>query len=367
MTDPQQPAPQQPAPQQPAPPPHPFAATGPAPEKRASGAVSTAAMALGLAGLVTVLVSAFYFGYGAILGALLGVAAVVLGILGLISRRRRVPAITGLASGAVALLGALALGVFSVVTLAGSVADHVRPGAPGTGEDGSQMEAQVPWPENMATGGIVFDEDGVVRSEVPDSGAPEALEEGGSATHSVRVYVDYRCPYCSDFEMANGETLERLASSGQATVEIIPLAFLDRVSPDNYSSRASGAMACVADAQPEAAWQVHRHLFDPAVQPPETANGLDNEALIDAVEEASGGANEEVRSCIASERFVPFAQALNSWVFDHPVPGAKDPQLMVTSTPFAVVDGVPYSGAPDDAQGFTDFLAEQGAAVGSVS
>ncbi|MEJ6488989.1 thioredoxin domain-containing protein [Leucobacter sp. USCH14] len=357
MTDPQQPA---------SPPPHPFAATSPVPGRRASGAVSTAAMALGLGAVVTVVVSAFYFGYGAILGALLGIAAVVLGILGLVSRRRRAPAIAGLVAGVLALLGALALGVFSVVTLAGAVADHVRPGAPGAVGDEPRAEAQIVWPENMATGGIVFDQDGVVRSEVPASGAPE-VPEVGSAAHSVRVYVDYRCPYCSEFETANGETLERLAASGRATVEIIPLAFLDRVSPDAYSSRASGAMACVADAQPDAAWEVHRHLFDPAVQPSETTNGLDNEALIDAVDEASGGANEEVRSCIESERFVPFAQSLNSWVFDHPVPGAQDPELRVTSTPFAVVDGVPYAGAPDDAQGFSDFLAQQGAAVGSVS
>lgn len=370
MTDPQQPA---------APPPHPFAersTPGPQDGGGRGGARSTAAMALGLAGLVTVIVSAFYLPLGAVLGAMLGVAGAVLGVIGLVSRRRRGAAITGLAAGALAVLAALVLGVISTTMLVGSLADPVRSGgAPGSGASsggGAQRAAETLWPENMATGGIVFDRDGVVRSDAPESGAPEppASPESpgaGSEAHAVRVYVDYRCPYCSEFETANGDALQQLAESGRATVEIIPLAFLDRVSPDNYSSRASGAMACVVDAQPEAAWQVHRHLFDPAVQPSETTNGLDDDALIDAVDEAAGGANERVRSCISSQQFVPFAQALNGWVFDNPVPGAQDPQLRVTSTPFALVDGVPYTGAADDAQAFSAFLAEQGVAEGGAS
>ncbi|GAA2185641.1 hypothetical protein GCM10009786_02880 [Leucobacter alluvii] len=359
MTDPQQPLPA---------PPHPYAESGSASRRRGNGNLSIAAMALGLAALVTVIVSAFYFGLGAILGALLAVAAVVLGIVGVISRSRRAPAVVGLASGALALLVALVLGVVSAVTLAGSIAapSGSHSGAPGAADEPQGSEDPMSWPENMATGGIVFDQDGVVRSEIPSSGAPEPQEAGAEA-HAVRVYVDYRCPSCSVFETTNGETLERLMESGQASVEITPLTFLDRISPDQYSSRASAAMACVAEAQPEAAWKVHRHLFDPAVQPAETTGGLDNGALIDAVDEAAGGANDDVRSCIESERFVPFAQALNEWVFDNPVPGAEDPQLAVTGTPFVVVDGVPFTGSPGDAQAFTDFLAEQEVAVGSVS
>ncbi|SDQ25230.1 thioredoxin domain-containing protein [Leucobacter chromiiresistens] len=374
MTDPQQPA---------VPPPHPFAErTTQGPQGRGGpggrgGAVSTAAMALGLAGLVTVIVSALYLPLGAVLGAVLGVAGAVLGVVGLVSRRRRGAAVTGLASGGLAVLAALVLGVISTTMLVGSLADPVRSGgAPGSGASSGgdeQTAEEVPWPENMATGGIVFDRDGVVRSDAPESGAPEPAEspaagsETDAETHAVRVYVDYRCPYCSEFETANGDALQQLAESGRATVEIIPLAFLDRVSPDAYSSRASGAVACVVDAQPEAAWQVHRHLFDPAVQPSETTNGLDDDALIAAVDEAAGGANERVRSCISSQRFVPFAQALDDWVFDHPVPGAQDPQLRVTSTPFALVDGVPYTGAADDAEAFSAFLAEQGIAAGGAS
>ena len=354
MSDPQQPL---------APPPHPYAAAPHGSGGQRGGGVSIAAMAVGLAAFVTAIIAALYFGLGAILAGLLGVAAVVLGIVGLVSRRRRLHAVIGLASGALAVLVSLALGIAAVVMLAAGVGSE---SGAGSAIERPGSNAEIEWPENMATGGVIFDRDGVVTSDAPASGQPEA-ETPSAQAHSVRVYVDYRCPYCSVFETTNGETLTKLASSGAATVEVVPLAFLDRISPDAYSSRASAAFACVADAQPEAAWDVHQHLFDPAVQPSETEPGLDNDALIAAVDAAADGASDEVRDCIASEKFVPFAQALNTWVFDSPVPGAKDPDLAVTGTPFVVVDGEPYAGALDDPRAFTDFLAAQGVASGSAT
>ncbi|MFD5600216.1 DsbA family protein [Leucobacter sp. NPDC058333] len=362
MTDPQQPA---------SPPPHPYAATAGAPRTpRGTGALSIAAMAVGLAALVTVIISALYLGWGALLAALLGLVAIGLGIFGLLSRRKRVPAIVGLASGALSVIAAVAIGAIAGITLASALVTHATDGS---GSSGSTPDASsdaptaaVEWPENMATGGIVFDRDGVVRSDAPASGEPETTTSD-SSSHSIRVYVDYRCPYCSQFETTNGDTLQQLAASGQATVEITPLAFLDRVSPDHYSSRASAAMACVADAQPAAAWDVNSHLFDPDVQPSETSPGLTNDALVDAIDEAAGGLNDDARSCIESEKFVPFAQALNTWVFDNPVPGAKDPSTTVTGTPFVLVDGVTYTGSLDDEKAFTDFLADQGMVLGSGS
>ncbi|WP_053351907.1 hypothetical protein [Leucobacter musarum] len=112
---------------------------------------------------------------------------------------------------------------------------------------------------------------------------------------------------------------------------------------------------------------MNRHLFDRNVQPAESTPGLDNAALIDAVDAGAGGLNDDARSCIETEKFVPFAQALNSWAFANPVPHAEDPDLAITGTPFVVVDGVPYSGALDDSGAFTKFLAGQGIAVGAAS
>ena len=238
--------------------------------------------------------------------------------------------------------------------------------------DGSDATASaVEWPANLATGGIVFVErDGavdVLASDAPSGNAvPAPVDAAGiGAEHHIRIYLDYRCPYCAFFEEANAETLEQAVLQGGAAVEIHPLTFLDRLSADSaYSSRAAGAIECLADAQPEAAWVGHQALLDQGFQPEEGTEGHDNAALIAELDRAAGGLNGDARACIEEERFVPFAQALNDWVFSTPVPGAKESGLEVTGTPLVVVDGVPYPGDPRDGDAFRAFLAQQGVELG---
>ena len=175
----------------------------------------------------------------------------------------------------------------------------------------------------------------------------------------IRLYVDYRCPYCGLFEQQNGDMLTELVSDGAVTVELVPLTFLDRSSEGSYySSRAAAAMACVADGQPDAAWAAHTTLLSPEVQPAATGAGLSNEEIIAQLDRGVGGLSNGVAECITSERFVPFAQALNNWVFSVPVPNAVDPQLGVSSTPFIVANGIPYTGDPSDNTAFRTFLAQ---------
>lgn len=222
----------------------------------------------------------------------------------------------------------------------------------------------VVWPGNMATGGIVFSGDMEPEpSDAPESGSfpqPAGVDRQNGPV-DIHLYVDYRCPVCAVFEAANGEALEEAVTGGGATLEVHPLTFLDRVDEqDRYSSRAAGAVACVVDGQPEDAWDAHRHLLLADVQPSETDPGLPNDRLADELERATGGLSGETRSCIEEERFVPFAQALDSWTFGTPVPNAEDPELQVEGTPFAVVGGVPYEGSVQDEEAFRAFLEEQG-------
>lgn len=368
MSDPQLPQPSAPhepmAPGQPsAPPPHPYArANGP----RGRG-FAAAAMTLGLVALLTTVVSAFYFSVFAIVGALLGVVAVILGIVALVLRQQRVQSIVGLSGGALAIVTAVAVGGLALGALIapdgpaeGSGAEPMEPGMPGQSE-----VAQ--WPANMATGGLLFVSDGsdgidLSRSETPhDNALPEPRDAADLGENAlIRVYLDYRCPFCARFEEASAETLETAVTSGAAAVELVPLTFLDRVSPDAYSSRIAGAMACVADQQPEEAWSAHTALLDPAFQPPESEAGHDDEAIASELDRATGGLDDGARSCIEEQRFVPFALALNDWVFANPVPHAVDPELTVTGTPLVVVNGAPYPGDPADGDAFRAFLAQQG-------
>lgn len=328
-------------------------------------------MALGLLGILTAFVTGIIFsGFVALFpGLVLGLAAVALGGVALGLRMRPIYAsIIGLVAGLLAIVAGIAL--FAATFLFPSDSEHAdHSGQSGTAEeapsDDSAPEAAAvaKWPANLATGGIIFDETlEPVRSDpLADNALPEERTISADDPADIQLFVDYRCPVCALFEATNQETLEEAVSSGEATLEVRPLRFLDRVDEaDQYSSRASSAMMCVASEQPEDAWATNAHLLDESVQPSESEVGLTNDELIEQIDSATGGLNDEARSCIAAEQYVPFAQALDNWVFSTPVPRAENPALTVQGTPFAVVNGVPYEGSPGDSAQFRTFLEEQG-------
>lgn len=345
------------------PPPNPYTAAGSAAGSAPGGrGLAISAMALGLVAILTAVVAALYFSWFALLAAVLGVAAAGLGIAALVRRQTPRPAsITGVITGALAVVvsvsaGALMLGAFLGAGI-GSESDAAATGSEANGwTPGSEAESLIDWPANMATGGVLFTA-GTAGPEPVRSAPITAGTAPGSAAidrengpADILLHVDYRCPHCVEFETANAQLLEELVQSGAATLEIRPLAF---VSP--FSVQLSGAMACLVDAQPESAWAAHRALLSP-----ETQGIADAAELADALDAATGGLAAEARDCIESGRFVSFAEELSAWVTRNPVPNAVDPQLRVQGTPLAVVNGVAYTGHPDDGAAFAAFLAELG-------
>ncbi|MFV0433453.1 MAG: DsbA family protein [Leucobacter sp.] len=357
-------------PQQPGPPPNPHAQQ-PASRRGGSGRVlAVAAMIAGLLALLTAGVSAFYFSVFLVLGGLLGLVAIVLAIIAIVLRQQRAPWIIGLAAGALAIViavaaGGLALG--ALLTPDGAATASASSDSPGaTGGDNTDGSPTA-WPQNMATGGIVFtsgDKDGkdgieVLRSEALPAGS--ALPADPGTGDRIVIYLDYRCPYCSAFEQQNKELLRSVVESGAADVEIRPLTFLDRVDAGGgYSSRTAGAMACLAEAQPEAAWDANQALLDPEFQPAEGVSGPDDGAIIERLDDVSGGLNAEARSCIEKQHFVPFAQFRDAWTTTHTIPDAKGEGVSVTGTPSVMVNGVPYPGSPEDGDAFAAFVKQQG-------
>jgi protein-disulfide isomerase len=53
---------------------------------------------------------------------------------------------------------------------------------------------------------------------------------------------------------------------------------------------------------------------------------------------------------------VPFAQALNEWVFQNPVPNTVDTNVRLEGTPTVVVNGVVYPGDAADPAEFKAFV-----------
>jgi protein-disulfide isomerase len=214
-----------------------------------------------------------------------------------------------------------------------------------------------PGPQNMASDGIVLlgGEDGMRAIET------DAIEAGGKPTPTdvddlevpllITTYIDYRCPFCNEFEVANGPAIEQLVESGIAAVEVHPISILDRVSAGTkYSTRSANAAACVANYEPDSFLAVNAALF--ASQPPEETTGLTNDEIA-AIVEGAGVDSADVESCIKDERFT-------SWVTAATNRALADESLQDENgnfgTPRVLVNGQLYPGAPGDTAAFQAFV-----------
>lgn len=239
---------------------------------------------------------------------------------------------------------------------------------------GTSLRPAGPGPAAMPQGGFLLTADTMPaadETETPeptDTATPEPTdtatpEPTGTATAeptgtdpvAITVYLDYLCPTCRAFETTNGDYLAALVTSGAATLDIHPIAILDRASQGTrYSTRAANLAACVADNSPERFWAVTQALF--AQQPDEGTAGLDDEALLQLAEGAGVIGTAEFESCVRSETHSGWVGAQTKALRNTPVAGTD---IMVTGTPTVVVGGVKYTGSVTDPQEFATFVVTQ--------
>lgn len=347
----------------PAAPPNPYATSQPSKTPSGLKALAITSMALGLVALLTLIVAVGFFDIGiAVVGVALGIVALVLGIVALVKRASPIgAAITGVGAGALSTLTATALVALGTFALGQAQPTEVVLDGSWTPE--TAQESLLDWPSNMSSGGIIFEGPGSPlprQSDPLQAGAvPAPNSVDREAGNDIVVYADYRCPHCMEFEVKNGDYLTSLIDSGNTTVEVVPLSFMDRISDGSkYSSRATGAVVCFTDLQPELAWKAHSTLLTPQVQPG-PGPGLNNDELITALQQGADGMSKAVGDCIKTERFVPFAQGLNDWVFANPLPNTVAESVRIEGTPMIVVNGLVYPGDPSDPEAFKAFVEEQ--------
>jgi protein-disulfide isomerase len=136
------------------------------------------------------------------------------------------------------------------------MARHRRPPHPEEGEMTAEPQPAVPVPA-----GANADGDGIVVG-------------GGPVT--VDAYIDFLCPFCRMFEERTGPTLRSMLDDGLINLVYHPMGFLDDLSTDRYSSRASSASGCASDRG--RFYEYAQALF--ANQPPEGGPGLSDEELV---------------------------------------------------------------------------------------
>ncbi|WP_298129258.1 thioredoxin domain-containing protein [Micropruina sp.] len=162
-----------------------------------------------------------------------------------------------------------------------------------------------------------------------DAGAVRFGQDGAPVT--VTVYADFMCPFCGQFERANGEALQSAVAAGTVKLEVHPMAFLDAQSAGSkYSTRAANAFITVASSDPDAALRFNQLLF--ANQPAEGSSGLSDDRLAALATQA--GASADVVASFKEQRFVPWVNQLTQQAFDSGV----------TGTPTVKINGQPFTG-----------------------
>ncbi|TFC42812.1 DsbA family protein [Cryobacterium shii] len=259
-------------------------------------------------------------------------------------RRNRVFVRGGIAVVGIALLAMIAL----------VLVNSIRPAGPG--------------PANMASDGVLIAEGmtAVKTSSLqPDSKTVPSKPDATGTVADIRVYADYLCPFCSQFEKANSDQIVKWVDSGAATVEIHPVSILThKSSGTQYSLRAANAAACVANYSPDDFYAFNAALF--AKQPKEGTAGLDDAAIKALVKKA--GVNDElseINACIDDTTYKSWVVASTDRALSGPLPNTEIEAI--TGTPTVLVNGKQYVGALDDPKEFAAFVLQSAGETYSTS
>ncbi|MGY5764112.1 DsbA family protein [Brachybacterium sp. DNPG3] len=153
--------------------------------------------------------------------------------------------------------------------------------------------------------------------------------EEGSGAPVVELHLDFMCPYCGQFEAANGQDVQDLVASDAITLHLVPRNFLDTASTTgDYSSRTANALVCIYEESPDNALTFLQLLFEN--QPAEGSAGLTDDEIWGYAQEA--GASDSVQECLTAGTYT-------DWVDD-----VADPYASETGggTPYLTIDGTEF-------------------------
>jgi len=145
----------------------------------------------------------------------------------------------------------------------------------------------------------------------------------GSGPVIVDDYVDFICPYCKVHHDDASATAARLIGENKITLVQHPVAYLDRFSTNQYSTRASAASGCAADDGRFADYV--SLLF--AHQPVEGSAGPSDADLIKLG--TDNGLSERFAQCVRDKRYLSWSRKVSD----------DAARAGVTGTPTVFVNG----------------------------
>lgn len=159
----------------------------------------------------------------------------------------------------------------------------------------------------------------------PETGAISV----GSGPNTLDTFIDFMCPVCNNFEQVYGDTIQDQVNAGTLTLKIHPISILDRLSQGTeFSSRAAGAMYCVAHTEPDKAVAFMQAMY--ANQPAEGTAGLTDGQIVQVADGAGVTDTGTVAACITDGTFKQYAQVITQKTPVQPnQPGISTPTLVL--------------------------------------
>jgi protein-disulfide isomerase len=151
--------------------------------------------------------------------------------------------------------------VVALVIIAGLSIWHAQKSKEAEGVNAKDAFSKVTTKPTYASkdGALVFDKEGIVKN-------PDNLK---TSVPKVDIYIDFNCPGCSSTEQSLGTTYNTMLSKGQIILRVHPIAFLNSMSTDNYSTRAAEAAWRLSDLEPDAFLSYVSYVFSANVFPGE--------------------------------------------------------------------------------------------------
>jgi protein-disulfide isomerase len=149
------------------------------------------------------------------------------------------------------------------------------------------------------------------------TGKPIVLGSAGAA-HRMRLYEDFHCAHCAEFEEEFGPTITEAQNAGRLAVELYPMSFIDA-----GSTSAANAMACAAESG--FATTYYLGLFA------NSSLDWEDDQLIALADRVSTTVPAEFSTCVTTRAHQPWVDSINA---------AAD-QAGVTATPTMFLDGAP--------------------------
>jgi protein-disulfide isomerase len=180
-------------------------------------------------------------------------------------------------------------------------------------------------------------------SSGPSSAAlPAAVhEQSGGAVFgdgpvNVDMWIDFQCPICKQYEATYGQMLQQKVQSGDVTLTVHPLSFLDDNLHNGSSTLAANAFACATDEGSAKAMDFALAVYK--AQPPEQ-DGQDAWTTDDLISIGNdvGIQGSQWESCVQDGTY-------NDWVKQVE---ASQQDKGVTGTPTVFVDGKQLQPADD--------------------